>query len=206
MNPIEIIANDVVVTSYDKQYVRQHEIQYHKTAIYSRLQYAQTKLTRIRDRNLKTVEIPRAEAMTFIDEWHTQGYDIQSNVNIALTLNDQVVSVAAFVNCESPVFSRFCSRPGLSVMGGMSKVMKYFKNAYNPRTLRAYTFDRWGTEPILPQLGFKKVGLYHSQFHVWPTGQIYIHFRSRELGADMTQVIVVPEDFTEWILDYTEQV
>ena len=80
-------------------------------------------------------EITRDEKKEFLDMYHLQGND-NSNIYIGLyTKTDELVSVMTFCNprftkgCNWEL-SRFCNKKETQVIGGASKLLKYFERKY----------------------------------------------------------------------------
>ena len=52
--------------------------------------------------------------------------------------------------------NRFCNKSGISVVGGASKLMKFFINNYSPTRLISYSDKDWSKGNLYEKLGFKK--------------------------------------------------
>ena len=53
--------------------------------------------------------------------------------------------------------SRFCNKLGFSAVGGASKLLKYFIEAYKPSRIVSYADKDWSQGNLYEKLGFKKV-------------------------------------------------
>lgn len=95
----------------------------------------------------------------FLDENHIQGHD-NSKIRIGLFYQNQLVSVMTFSN---PRFNknyqyelvRFASKLGYQVIGGASKLLKYFERKYNPKSLISYADRRYSNGKLYYALGFQ---------------------------------------------------
>jgi len=50
---------------------------------------------------------------------------------------------------------RFCSKLGYHVIGGASKLLKFFEREYRPKSLVSYADRRWSQGKLYKTLGFK---------------------------------------------------
>ena len=113
-------------------------------------------------RKCKIKELKSQETKEFLDYNHIQGY-ISSKVNLGLYFEDELVSVMTF---SKPRFNknyeyeliRFCSKRNTSVIGGASKLWKYFVTKYNPNSVITYANRRFSNGEIYSKLGFELIG------------------------------------------------
>ena len=95
----------------------------------------------------------------FLDNNHLQG-KCNSNIKIGLYYNNELVSIMTFSksrynkNIEYELI-RFCNKKGLSVIGGASKLLKYFERNYNPKSIISYANRRWSNGNLYKKLGFE---------------------------------------------------
>jgi hypothetical protein len=110
-------------------------------------------------RKCKIVNISNIQAREFLNDNHIQGY-VTASVNIGLQYNDTIVAVMTFgksrfnKNIEWELV-RFANIKGYTVVGGASKLFKYFTNNYTPQTVISYSDKRWNTGGLYLQLGFQ---------------------------------------------------
>ena len=109
-------------------------------------------------RKCKIKEIPYIETSQFLDNCHIQGKD-KSSIRLGLFYMDKLIAVMTFCkprfnkNYEYEL-SRFCCDLNTSVIGGASKLFKYFINKYNPKSIITYS-DCCKTKGLIyPKLGF----------------------------------------------------
>lgn len=116
--------------------------------------------TRIYARQCKIQEVNAEEADKFIGTYHLQG-NVAASVYIGLYFDNEVVSIMSF---GKPRFSkqyeyeliRFCSK--VAVVGGASKMWKYFIKKYSPRNVISYSNNKWGHGKVYEKLGFGNSG------------------------------------------------
>ena len=102
---------------------------------------------------------------TFLNNNHLQGF-IGSKVKIGLFYNDELVSLISFgkkrmfmksksnTNNEYELL-RFCNKINTNVVGGASKLFKYFIKNYKPREITTYADRSHSQGKLYEKLGFK---------------------------------------------------
>lgn len=115
-------------------------------------------------RKTKVVEISSNDAKEFCDLNHIQG-GVFSKINLGLELDNEIVAVMSFSkpnitrgkskdNYDYELI-RFCNKLDTNVIGGASKLFKYFIKKYNPQTIISYSDNRWGNGSLYNILGFE---------------------------------------------------
>lgn len=111
-------------------------------------------------------EIPNSEYQNFLKTYHIQG-SVVSAVKIGLFSGDNLVAVIGFSKSRSIIgkkntddentweLLRYCS-VGV-VVGGLSKLLTYFKKLYKPTLIRTFSDNSWNTGKSYEVVGFKKV-------------------------------------------------
>ena len=102
---------------------------------------------------------------SFLNENHIQGY-VNSCLSIGLYQNNELVSLMTFDHYEGRKkmeeggwnLSRFCNTLNTNVVGGASKLLKYFIKKYNPNRIISYADKSWSSGELYYTLGFNKVG------------------------------------------------
>jgi len=112
-------------------------------------------------------EINPTTKRDFLNKYHLQGND-KSKIRLGLRYGDRLVSVMTFSygsisKGNKPKeneyeLSRFCSRHDVLVVGGASKLLKYFIDNYNPDYIFSYADRRWSNGELYHKLGFELVG------------------------------------------------
>lgn len=121
------------------------------------------KSERIFGRKCSIEEITKEDAKSFLEENHIQG-SINSLYNIALFHENKIVSLMTFGNLRVNLnqksakgkyeMLRFCNKINTTVVGGASKLLKYFIDAYNPKEIVTYADKRWSDGNLYEKLGF----------------------------------------------------
>lgn len=111
-------------------------------------------------------EVFSNEAKKFINANHLQGY-VNSNIKLGLYYNNTLVEIMTFgknrictgIKPKENEYElyRFCSKGGLTVVGGAEKILKYFIQHYNPYKIITYSSNDISDGKIYEVLGFKFV-------------------------------------------------
>jgi len=140
---------------FENEYTNPIKRRIWNSMILSKLQ----KSTRVYARKCTVKEISSKETREFLDKNHLQGYT-SAKINIALYYNDEIVQIMTF---SKPRFNknyeyeliRMCNTLECTVVGGASKLLKYFERTYKPKSLISYANRRWSTDNVYNVLGFK---------------------------------------------------
>ncbi|AEF56745.1 Hef [Campylobacter phage vB_CcoM-IBB_35] len=106
-------------------------------------------------------ELNYNEVSDFLNENHLQKSTV-SKINLGLFYNDKLVEVMTFgkprfnKNYEYELI-RLCTLKHYSVIGGASKLFKYFLDNYKPKSIVSYANRRFSKGSIYKTLGFKFV-------------------------------------------------
>lgn len=115
-------------------------------------------------RKCEIKEVKPNEARIFLDENHIQGF-VKSNLKFGLYYKDQLVSLMSFDHFEGRKkmendewnLNRFCTKLNTNVIGGASKLLKYFIDNYNPLRIVSYADKDLSNGSLYKILGFNKV-------------------------------------------------
>lgn len=107
-------------------------------------------------------EVEPAEASEFLTVNHLQG-SVNSKYRYGLYYDNELVSLMTFGKSrfgDAVEMHRFCNKLGVNVVGGASRLFKYFVDKY-PDIMFIESFaDRcWSTGNLYGQLGFEKIGV-----------------------------------------------
>ena len=99
---------------------------------------------------------------TFLMENHIQGY-VNSDIKIGLFYEGRLVSLMSFDKFEGRKkmsdnewnLNRFCNLKGYSIVGGASKLFKFFLDNFNPKRIISYADRDWSIGDIYYKLGFE---------------------------------------------------
>lgn len=116
---------------------------------------------KIHGRKTKVTVINPSTARDFCESHHIQGYR-NSSINIGLYNGEDLVQVACFAK---PLFdkttsfelTRMCSKSKTTVVGGASKLIKYFIKEYKPDNLISYAQKDYSCGGVYEAIGFTKV-------------------------------------------------
>ena len=104
-------------------------------------------------------EVSNKEKSLFLETNHLQGND-SSSIKLGLYYNDELVSIMTFCkprfnkNYEWEL-SRFCCKANCNVIGGASKLFKYFIDTYKPKSIISYSNIAHTRGNLYKTLGFK---------------------------------------------------
>ena len=123
---------------------------------------------RIFARNCEVKEIVDNKIIKdFLNKNHIQGF-VGSNIKIGLFYEQELVSVMTFGNLRRALGNinkmgsyellRFCSKLNTSVIGGASKLLKYFINIYKPSEIISYSDISRSDGNLYKRIGFKYIG------------------------------------------------
>jgi len=113
---------------------------------------------RLYGRKCTIKEVLTKDKTKFLNENHIQG-SVGSKINLGLYYNSELVSLMTFG--KRPIFNnnefeliRFCNKLDTTVIGGASKLLKYFIKQYNPKEIISYADRRWSIGNMYEKLGF----------------------------------------------------
>ena len=112
-------------------------------------------------------EVESKDSSNFLDQNHIQG-KLGAKVKLGLYYDNELVSLMTFGNLRKNLGStskegsyellRFCNKLNTTVIGGASKLFKYFITNYNPINIISYADRRWSEGNLYYNLGFKLLG------------------------------------------------
>ena len=110
-------------------------------------------------RKCEIVRLKPSEHKEFCDTNHLQGRGI-SNVNLGLLYNDKIVSLMTFSKSRfSKEYQyeliRFCSKKGMTIQGGASRLFAFFVRTHKPTSIVSYANRRWSQGNLYHKLGFE---------------------------------------------------
>ena len=129
-------------------------------------------ISRIAARACTVRQVTAAEAAEFIDSHHLSGNCLGSRVRLGIYHNDILEGVMTF---GAPRYNkqyewellRYCTRSGRLVVGGGSKLLKYFERHWQPTSLISYANLDHSTGGIYRACGFVQDGIS-------PPGYFYV--------------------------------
>ena len=113
-------------------------------------------------------EVSPKEAVKFLNENHIQGF-VGSNIKLGLYYKDELVSLMTFGKKRVSMGSksseegeyemlRFCNKINTSVVGGASKLLRFFEINYKPKSILSFADRRYSDGNLYDKLGFDFIG------------------------------------------------
>jgi hypothetical protein len=163
---------------------------YKKDIIKSRILNLLGKSDRIFARKCEIKEINDNNIVReFLEQNHLQGF-IGSKIKIGLFYNDELVSLMTFGNLRKSLgqkstensyeMLRFCNKLNTNIIGGASKLFKYFLEKYNPKEIISYADRSWSTGDLYEKLGFKFIHKTNPNYYYVIDRKRYHRFNFRK--------------------------
>ena len=134
-------------------------------------------------------ELDKKTTKQFLNMYHYQNATRSSLVNLGLYYNDELVETMTFgkpryANTEFELL-RLCTKFNYRIIGGASKLLKYFERTYNPKKLISYCDLSKFDGSVYEQLGFEETRLtYSKHWYNYKTGRHITDNLLRQMGAD----------------------
>ena len=116
-------------------------------------------------RNCAIKKINAPEAKQFLNQYHLMGY-AASAYHLGLFLKDELIGMVSFskgrkmnrLKADQRSFElvRFCCKEGITVTGGLSKLIAYFVQEKKPGDIMTYIDKQFGEGKSYITCGFKK--------------------------------------------------
>lgn len=128
--------------------------------------------TKIYARKCQISEVSNQEYKRFTKTNHLQGF-CAAKIKIGLYYDGELVSLMSFGKSRYAKEAeyeliRFCTKINVNVVGGASKLLKYFEYNYNPSSVVSFANKRWSKGDVYEKLGFK---------HIIDTPPNYFYFK-----------------------------
>jgi len=123
----------------------------------------------------------------FLETNHLQGF-VGSNVKIGLFYDNELVSLMTFgkkrismgnktvIDGEYEML-RFCNKLNTQVVGGASRLLKYFINNYKPKSILTFADRRYSNGNLYKQLGFEHIGNTKPNYWYFRSHEYILHYR-----------------------------
>jgi hypothetical protein len=110
-------------------------------------------------------EVNINDCKQFLNDNHIQG-KVNSVLKLGLYFEEELVSLMTFDHNEGRKkmeeggynLNRFCNKLNTNVIGGASKLLKYFERVYNPIRIVSYADKDWSIGDLYYKLGFENIG------------------------------------------------
>jgi hypothetical protein len=134
--------------------------------VLSRLQAIKGLNKTIYARKTRIVSLTQIEADVFMNENHIQ-YSVKAKYRYGLMLNETLFAVACFSgfrkmnksieNYKSAELVRFANLQGVTVVGGMTKLLAYFIRQHQPNDIMSYADKDWSRGSAYDRSGFNYI-------------------------------------------------
>ena len=113
--------------------------------------------------SIKKISVKDKKA--FLTTNHLQGDNI-STINLGLYYEDALVFVMTFKYLGEDTYelSRFCSKLGYNIIGGASKLFKYFLKTYKPKSIISYSDIGKAKGEVYTILGFHRAEIIEPDY------------------------------------------
>ena len=134
-----------------------------KDKLESLIKYSILPKIKIPARKCGVTLIPEQQAYDFYDTYHIQNKSTLSKINLGLFYNSELLAVmgfgsSSFHNRQSNEgdyeLHRFAVKTGYTIVGGASKLLRYFEREFKPRFLLSYSWNDWFSGDMYSKLGF----------------------------------------------------
>jgi len=105
-------------------------------------------------RNTTIYEINKKDKKQFLDDNHIQG-DGPSSINIGLHYNNSLVACMSFINHKDNNYTLSRYATSNHIVGGFSKLLKYFKSNYDWYSIISFADLRWSDGNLYEKTGWK---------------------------------------------------
>ena len=168
---------------------------------------------RIHGRSTTVGKVSKADAALFLQQYHLQG-SVNARYCYGLYFKEELVALATFSNkrrmkqrgenYSSAELIRFATKEGLTVVGGMSKLIKYYAKLYGPDDLMTYADRDWSLGNGYTSAGFKLVAVTDPIFmFVNPTlGKRYVQGDNQLNRKEPNEITVFNTGNLKYILDF----
>lgn len=134
---------------------------------------------RVFARKTKIIKLNKIELLAFLKQNHLNE-PANAKHKYGLFLGEELVAVSAFsascpVHRDGVVYRshqliRFCNKNGITVVGGLSKLISHFIKMHNPEDIMSYADLDWSDGKSYMRLGFCKIDILAPQtFCINPT-------------------------------------
>lgn len=133
---------------------------------------------RVYARNCVIKSIENKEYDNFCINNHIQGKRT-TKIKLGLFLKNELIQIIGLNKHDKYEYEimRICSKLNMSVVGGVSKLFKYFLNNYDPKMIMTYAESRYSNGDIYNKLGFKLIN--HTKPNYFYTKGVKIYSRQK---------------------------
>jgi len=148
---------------------------------------------RIFARKTKIINVSKKSKQTFFDENHIQSNG-PGSINIGLLFDNQLVACMSFIVRKNNVYELNRYATSAQVVGGFSKLLKYFQNNYTYEKITSFADLRWSTGNLYTKTGWKQDSIINPDYQYSPDGKKRFHkFNYRRKNLPKLLHSFVPE-------------
>ena len=130
-------------------------------------------------RNTIVKELSAKCCNEFMEKNHIQGATNNSHVRLGLYHEEELVSVMSFsLQKEKWILDRFCNILNTNVVGGASKLLKYFISLYHPDSIISFSSNDISDGNLYKVLGFETDYKYQPSYWYFRPGSLQRDHRS----------------------------
>jgi len=128
-------------------------------------------------RKCEIKEVSSNDKKLFLNNNHMQGSCV-SKINLGLYYNNELVSIMTFgknrfKKDDTIEMIRFCNIINTNVIGGASKLLKYYIKNYQPQTIITFADRRYSLGKMYDTLGFNLNSFSKPNYFYWKNLKIY---------------------------------
>ena len=147
-----------LITIFEDEWLSRRDIvEAYLTAILNK------KSVKIGARKCVVQKVTEVDAMNFYNANHLQGRPKSGCKHFGLYNNQELIGMASYTNTnanshrynDSFELTRYCTKLGVTVQGGLSKIQKVFIKEFHPSKIISFSDNRWSLGNIYNKLGFK---------------------------------------------------
>lgn len=126
---------------------------------------------------------------SFLEQNHLQGF-VGSQIKLGLFYNKNLINLMTFGQKRKAMgqksversyeLVRFCNKLNTNVIGGASRLFKYFIKKYEPKEVISYADRSWSSGDLYEKLGFELVHKTQPNYHYVVGQQKYHRFNYRK--------------------------
>lgn len=120
----------------------------------------------------------------FLNDNHLMGED-KSSSNISLYLNNELYAIMTFGKCRFVKevvleMHRFCTKRGVSILGGASKLFVNYLNKYKSKKIISYSCNDYSKGELYIKLGFKLDSYTSPNYFYWKNNTILTRYQCQK--------------------------
>ena len=152
----------------------------------------------LNDKSCIIKEIPYNIKSDFLITNHLYG-DCESNLNLGLYLNDELISCISMSNTQSNShewnIDRFCNKLNCNITNSLEIILNHFKTIYNPDKITVYVDRKWNDDEIYIKNNFKLYKTLEPDYWYWNYKKNgYLEPRINYTNSNMKNILPIYND------------